>query len=106
MPFSSVRMLTESFGGAVPVFADNHFRDIFKLRFFIIVIIPVQEQYDIRILFDCAGFAQVAQHRPLIRPFFDFPAQLGSDDDGTSSSRAITFKDLEISDTSLTLLSA
>ena len=57
-------------GGAVSVFGNNNFRYVLLLRFVIIIIVTINKHDDIRVLLDRTGFAQIGQHRPLIRALF------------------------------------
>ena len=48
---------------AVAVLGDDKFRYVFIFGFGVIVIFAVQEHYNIRVLLQRAGFAQVRKHR-------------------------------------------
>src|SRR5207249_2981883 len=71
---------------AVALLADDQFGDALRigrrLALVLVLILAVDEDHDVGVLFERARLAQVGQLRPVIRPRFRRAAQLRQDDDG------------------------
>ena len=52
--------------GAVAVLGDDDFGDAAVGGFGVVVLVAVDHHHDVCVLLDRAGFAQVAEHRPLV----------------------------------------
>ena len=57
--------------GAVSLLCYDDFRHPRFIRVFVVIIIPVQKHYDIRILLYRTRLTQIREHRPVIVTFFD-----------------------------------
>ena len=70
-------------GGAVALFADDDFGYAgFGGFFLVVVVVAVDEHDDVGVLFDGAGFAQVAHHGAFVGALLDAAVELREGDDG------------------------
>ena len=51
-----------------------------NIGIFVVVLIPVEEDYDIRVLLDGSGIPQVRKHRPVVRPLLRISRKLRQND--------------------------
>lgn len=68
--------------GTVAVFGDDQFHRLVVFLSHVVVGVPVEEDDDVGVFFDGAGFAQVGHERAFVVPLFDGAAELGECDDG------------------------
>jgi hypothetical protein len=70
------------------------------LTFIIVVFLAIDEHHHVGVLLDRARLAQVRQLRALVLAVLHLARQLGQRDDGMSSSLAMAFRPVVISETS------
>ena len=62
---------------AVCLFGNDYLRNIFIFAVFVVVVVAVNEHYDICVLLNGAGFTQIGEHRAVVRTLFNCTAELG-----------------------------
>lgn len=60
-------------GRTIPLLGDDDLDRVRIFRFFVVVIIAVQESDDIGILLDRSGFPDIGHHRPFVLPALHSP---------------------------------
>src|SRR5690606_40491147 len=76
--------------GAVALLADDHLGDALVLGILVVDLVAVDEQDDVGVLLDGAGFPQVGIHRALVGALLHIPAELGQGNHRAAEDRKST----------------